>query len=186
MQMKNSDRYPAEIFWSDEDEGFIATAPDLPGCSAFGDTEAGALAELRHAIAAWKAAAVAAGNPVPEPSQPAAHEYSGKFVVRMPKSMHRQLAVAARREEVSLNQYVVNLLTTYGTVRDIHFAINSLANRAAEPVHTLYAVTNVITNTIVLGPGDALSVGPRARDIVTRSTPQILTAHLAHMGASHA
>lgn len=110
--MNNPDRYPVEVFWSDEDEGFIATAPDLPGCSAFGDSQAEALAELDHAIAAWKQAAEVAGNAIPAPSKPAQVQYSGKFVVRMPKSMHAQLAVKAHREGVSLNQLVVALLAS--------------------------------------------------------------------------
>jgi predicted RNase H-like HicB family nuclease len=125
MKMKNLDRYPAEVFWSDEDEGFIATAPDLPGCSAFGDTQVEALAELDHAIVAWKEAALAAGNPVPPPSKPAQTEYSGKFVVRMAKSMHAQLAVAAHREGVSLNQYVVTLLATSGSLRSMQTAFEA-------------------------------------------------------------
>jgi antitoxin HicB len=60
-------RYPAKIFWSDEDEGFIAEAIDLPGCSAFGETQSEAIAELQDAIRAWIAAAIAAGNEVPQP-----------------------------------------------------------------------------------------------------------------------
>jgi predicted RNase H-like HicB family nuclease len=63
-------RYPAHVFYSEEDEGFIAIAPDLPGCSAFGDTQEEAVGELRDAIAAWQIAARNAGNPVPEPSKP--------------------------------------------------------------------------------------------------------------------
>jgi predicted RNase H-like HicB family nuclease len=62
-------RYPIEIFPSDEDNGFIAIAPDLPGCSAFGKTQADAATEIQHAIKAWQEAAEAANNPVPEPSQ---------------------------------------------------------------------------------------------------------------------
>ena len=58
-------RYPAQVFWSDEDEGYIALAPDLPGCSAFGLTQEEAVAELRHAIKAWIEAADAAGNGPP-------------------------------------------------------------------------------------------------------------------------
>jgi predicted RNase H-like HicB family nuclease len=71
--------YPAEVFWSDEDEGFIALAPDLPGCSAFGETKSEALQELDEAIDAWIEAARAAGNPVPEPTplpQPALRHFS--------------------------------------------------------------------------------------------------------------
>ena len=39
-------KYPKQVFWSDEDEGYIATLPDLPGCSAWGATEAEAPEEL--------------------------------------------------------------------------------------------------------------------------------------------
>ena len=60
--------YRKEVFFSAEDEGFIAVAPDLPGSSAFGITEAEAIAELNQAIPAWIAACRAAGNPVPTPA----------------------------------------------------------------------------------------------------------------------
>ena len=68
--MTEAQRYPAHVFYSEEDEGFIAIAPDLPGCSAFGDTQEEAVGELRDAIVAWQIAARNAGNPVPEPSKP--------------------------------------------------------------------------------------------------------------------
>ena len=61
-------RYPLEIFWSDEDKGFIAEAPDLPGCSAWGATEDKAAREAQRAIAAWLEAARAAGREIPTPS----------------------------------------------------------------------------------------------------------------------
>ena len=108
---QQAQRYPIEVFWSDEDEGFIARAPDLPGCSAWGASEAEALSELRIAIVAWIDAARAAGNTVPEPSlPPAASQFSGKFLVRIPKRLHADLSRAAQAEGVSLNQYVLYLL----------------------------------------------------------------------------
>jgi antitoxin HicB len=70
--MTDTSRYPAYIFWSVEDEGFIALAPDLPGCSAFGVTQAEALRELQGAITAWRKAAAKADHPIPPPSNPAA------------------------------------------------------------------------------------------------------------------
>ncbi|MDZ4791671.1 MAG: type II toxin-antitoxin system HicB family antitoxin [Hyphomicrobiales bacterium] len=66
--MTETFRYPVQVFWSDEDEGFIAIVPDLPGCSAFGETQHDALTEAQDAIAAWVEAMTAAGNPVPAPS----------------------------------------------------------------------------------------------------------------------
>ncbi len=65
----DTDRYPVEVFWENEDQGFIALAPDLPGCSAFGESRQKALLALQSAIEAWIAAQIAAGNPIPNPSQ---------------------------------------------------------------------------------------------------------------------
>ena len=51
IEMRQS--YAIEIFFSDEDEGFIPTVPELPGCSAFGETEEEALSEVKVAIGLW-------------------------------------------------------------------------------------------------------------------------------------
>jgi predicted RNase H-like HicB family nuclease len=59
--------YHINIFWSDEDGGYIADIPDLVACSAFGTTPAEALAELERAKAAWLEAARAEGKPIPVP-----------------------------------------------------------------------------------------------------------------------
>jgi len=55
------------IFYSDEDGGYIADIPDLGACSAFGQTPEEALAEVELAKAAWLAAAREAGKPIPRP-----------------------------------------------------------------------------------------------------------------------
>ena len=103
-------RYPKHLFWSDEDEGFIAVAPDLPGSSAFGETEAEAIAELDRAIDAWIEAARAAGNAIPSPSPASTDLPSGKVLVRMPKGLHQRAALCAELEDVSLNQFIVACL----------------------------------------------------------------------------
>jgi predicted RNase H-like HicB family nuclease len=59
--------YHINIFWSDEDGGYIADIPDLEACSAFGRTPQEALAELEQAKAAWLAAARAEGKAIPAP-----------------------------------------------------------------------------------------------------------------------
>ena len=111
--MTDTHRYPAQVFWSESDKGFIAVAPDLPGCSAFGETQEEALDELQDAIHAWMEAARVAHNPIPAPSAPAAdHQHSGKILLRMPRRLHAQLAQSAKQEDVSLNQYIVYLLST--------------------------------------------------------------------------
>ena len=59
--------YHINIFYSEEDGGYIADIPDLAACSAFGNTPAEALAEVQLAKQAWLEAARAAGKPIPLP-----------------------------------------------------------------------------------------------------------------------
>lgn len=59
--------YLIEIHWSDEDQGFIATVPDLPGCCAWGRSVADAAREIEDAQAAWIAACLSSGEPLPRP-----------------------------------------------------------------------------------------------------------------------
>ena len=60
-------KYAIEIFFSDEDEGFIAVVPELPGCSVFGETEEEALSEVKVAIGLWLDTAPGEGREIPEP-----------------------------------------------------------------------------------------------------------------------
>ena len=60
--------YHINIFYSNEDGGYIADIPDLNSCSAFGNTPEEALAEVEKAKEAWLAAACDSGKPIPAPS----------------------------------------------------------------------------------------------------------------------
>jgi len=151
--------YPASVFWSDEDEGFIAVAPDLPGCSAFGSTHEEAVRELQSAIAAWVAAAEAAGNAVPHPSKPALDaDVSGKYLLRMPKSLHYGLAQAAKREGVSLNQHMVFLLTQglYGNGASYQTHAATLGVSGNGPLGTIIAYSG---NSLPYRSGSKVVVG---------------------------
>lgn len=59
--------YHINIFWSEEDGGYIADVPDLKACSAFGSTPEEALHEVQVAKAAWLEAAKSSGKPIPNP-----------------------------------------------------------------------------------------------------------------------
>ena len=104
-------RRPYEkIIRGDPEEGFLALAPELPGCMTAGETEEEALENLREAMALWFESALADGDPIPEPrTQPPGH-YSGRVLLRMPRTLHGQLAERAAAEGVSINQLVVTLL----------------------------------------------------------------------------
>ncbi len=60
--------YPINVFWSVEDEASVADVPDLPYCSALGNTPHDAVAEVEVAIAGWIEAATSSGRLIPKPS----------------------------------------------------------------------------------------------------------------------
>ena len=60
-------RYEVIIYWSDEDQVFIAEVPELPGCAAHGDAPATALAQAQEAITLWLDTAREFGDPIPTP-----------------------------------------------------------------------------------------------------------------------
>ena len=60
-------KYGVFIFWSDEDQVFVADVPELPGCMAHGDTQEGALTQVKEAMQLWLDTAREFGDPVPEP-----------------------------------------------------------------------------------------------------------------------
>ena len=66
--MSTAPKYPILIFWSDEDECFVADMPDLRYCSAFGDTPEEALAEILIAQEAWLESVQENGRPLPAPT----------------------------------------------------------------------------------------------------------------------
>jgi predicted RNase H-like HicB family nuclease len=91
------------------DGTFRAEIIEFPGCIATGDTAAEALACLEDIAVSWLEATIAKGLRVPEPIENAG--FSGKLVVRLPKSLHKKAAHAASREGVSLNQFIVSCVS---------------------------------------------------------------------------
>lgn len=97
--------YEIHLFYSEEDGGFIATVHELPGCSAFGKTPQAALKEVETAARLWLQAARKEKREIPEPIMK--KRYSGRFALRMPKELHRELEREAREQGVSLNQWIL-------------------------------------------------------------------------------
>jgi predicted RNase H-like HicB family nuclease len=91
-------------------EGYLASAPELPGCVTAGETPEAALAALRDAMATWLEAAAVASDPIPEPSEIPEGRFTGRMLLRMPTALHRALAQQAAREDVSVNQLATTLI----------------------------------------------------------------------------
>jgi len=102
--------YAVQVYLDPEDDSWVAEVPDLPGAVAAADDPAEALGEIEDVIDAWIEAAIADGRSVPPP-RPIEEEYSGRFVVRVPRSLHRRLVQEAERDGVSLNAYCVSALS---------------------------------------------------------------------------
>lgn len=60
-------KYEVIIYWSNEDGAFVAEVPELPGCSAHGDTQQAALEQIGQAMDLWLETAQEFGDPIPEP-----------------------------------------------------------------------------------------------------------------------
>ena len=102
--------YPFVVRHLSEGEGggYLAEALDLNGCIADGETIEEATHNLEDAISSWIKTAQELGQSVPLPSDD--QQFSGKWVVRTPRSMHHRLVDMAKREGVSLNTLTVSLL----------------------------------------------------------------------------
>lgn len=101
--------YPFEIrpLSKDEGGGYAISFPDLPGCWSDGATPEEAIENGRDALRSWLAVAQEFGDKAPKPFS----AVSGRFVQRIPHSLHAQLISRAKAEGVSLNTLVVSLVS---------------------------------------------------------------------------
>jgi predicted RNase H-like HicB family nuclease len=97
------------VLRTDEEGDIVSRIEELPGCVAHGANAAKSLVRLREVQSLWIEDCLEAGELVPEPRE--AVLPSGKWVQRVPRSLHHKLARLAKRENVSLNQLVTSLLS---------------------------------------------------------------------------
>lgn len=101
--------YRMEIIPDNDEGGFVVSFPELPGCLTTGETIEEAIRNAEEAKRAWLTAAIEEGITINEPQE--LEQYSGQFKLRIPKSLHRQIAQQAKNEGISMNQYCVYLLS---------------------------------------------------------------------------
>ena len=94
----------------DEDGDYVARVAELPGCSTHGKSPRAALENLEEAKRAWIEDSIEHRDPVPEPAAEQTLP-SGKWVQRIPRTLHHKLVQLAQREGVSLNQLVTSILS---------------------------------------------------------------------------
>jgi predicted RNase H-like HicB family nuclease len=121
MKRKHDFKWSIALQWSEEDEAYIALIHELPGHSAFGDTPERAVKEARIAAELYVETLQDHKLPVPEPDLMT--ELSGQVRLRMPRHLHGRLADLAKREGMSLNTYMVYVLTRGTTAEDCRRAV---------------------------------------------------------------
>jgi antitoxin HicB len=108
-------RYPVTVH-PDPESGFVAEIEELHGCMTQAETLDEIFKAIEDARQLWIKTAYNEGQDIPLPRD--MEKYQGKFLVRIPRWLHRDLARVAKREGVSLNQYVTSLLAG-GVSKDI-------------------------------------------------------------------
>ncbi|WP_431922402.1 type II toxin-antitoxin system HicB family antitoxin [Micromonospora wenchangensis] len=101
--------YSYRVTWSAQDNEFVATCAEFPSLSWLAPSQIEALQGLQDLLSEVVADLEQQGEEVPEPY--ADRSYSGKFNVRVGESLHRELAIHAAEDGMSLNQYVVRKLS---------------------------------------------------------------------------
>ena len=103
MTLKN-DRYSYRVIWSDKDDEYLGLCAEFPSLSWLAGTPEAALKGIRRVVAEGIKIMGADGDSIPEPLSN--KNYSGKFSVRIPPEVHRNLSIQAAEEGVSLNRLI--------------------------------------------------------------------------------
>ena len=101
--------YIIQTIKDESGEYYYAKVLELDGCQSTGETFEEAYNNLKEAMEGWIETKLEAGFEIPMPV--GYEDFSGKFIVRIPKSLHYKLAVEAKQEGVSLNQYALYKLS---------------------------------------------------------------------------
>jgi predicted HicB family RNase H-like nuclease len=96
------DHYTYRVTWSDDDKEYVGLCVEFPSLSWLAATPEAALKGIRNLVSEVVADMQKAGEPIPEAF--ASRSYSGKFMVRVPPHVHRDLAIEAAEAGVSLNR----------------------------------------------------------------------------------
>lgn len=100
--LPKAEHYLYSVGWSEADEAFVARVAEFPSLAAHGDTQEEALREIKDVVGFVLNDLTESGETIPEPF--GKRSFSGRLVLRMPEYMHRQLAIEAMQQGISLNQ----------------------------------------------------------------------------------
>ena len=107
--MIENDRYSYRVTWSDDDNEYVGLCAEFPSLSWLAQTPEESLTGIRQVVDEVVSDLEINGETIPEPI--AIKRYSGKFLLRIPPELHRQLALEAAESDISLNRLVSDKLS---------------------------------------------------------------------------
>jgi antitoxin HicB len=146
--------------------GWTASIEELPACTASAASPEEAVHRVRKAMETWISTALERNEDVPEPRS--GSTASGRLLVRMPKTLHRQLARAAEHEGVSLNQFITSSLASAVAWRGLHSASNNSGPKEEPHEHLSgfrgwlrenLLVTALVANFVVVAVAGIIAIG---------------------------
>lgn len=139
-------RYPVLITEAEENGTYYVEAeiPELPGCGAQGLNQIEALKRLAEAKRLWIAARLKRNLPIPEPVSE--EDYSGKFLLRITPDLHKKLALGAKNESLSLNQFIRKIVENALTLERVLEKVERLEQEIVG-LHMTIALRNESTQT---------------------------------------
>ena len=142
----------------DEESGwYTAKILEFPGCISQGATVQEAYERLEEAATSWIQAALDAGQDIPQPLL--LFGYGGKIALRLPKSLHKQAAIAAERDGASLNQFISTAVAEkVGAIKLYHHIIEQLDRRVyINHINATFIYVPGISGMAVIGPEQVAS-----------------------------
>jgi len=128
-------KYSMQLFWSEEDNEYVALIPEFPHLNALAETPEAAAREAQVVAGLYLEDMADCGEDPPEPT--VLSGYSGEIRVRMPRTLHQKLAGRAQMENVSLNTLMATLLAEGIGARGELSAIGAKARGPRKKVQTV-------------------------------------------------
>ena len=123
----------SRVVTPENDATFRAEIVEFPGCVTTAETASEALSRLEDVAVSWLGAALSRKQRIPNPIE-SGGAFSGKLMLRLPKTLHRRATYAASREGVSLNQYIVVGLAEQVGAAASRGILTSVANWASQSI----------------------------------------------------
>jgi predicted RNase H-like HicB family nuclease len=156
--------YPVTVYNAPEG-GYVAEVEDLPGCLTEGETLQEAFQRIEEARRAWIEVAYEDGTEIPLPRTD--RKYSGRFVVRIARSLHRRLAEQAEWEGISLNQNVENILSASVALESLKKHLHGAIRQRLQDTYS-----HRYPNYLAVAPDDVLWVSPLSLSREERKSEQ--------------